>query len=395
MDTNAYLDGYFHKTAGYVSAGRSQMGKIPVLRRIINRLQNLVAGGKSNLSVHPSTLEDPKDYIRTIAGSKLYPELRASGINFYTVPPTDTRWKEYKMFRKFMPKSRKVPIGWGDPEQWLKTKFGKKWIIKVDDSYATGAESIIVPENIKRLHRTRLGDITVIFKDGTSTTFNPRNAIAMKRRNISIPAWKRLLSSKEGKYLGDWGGENVHRNTHEWRVHLVTGPKGTRVVPRVTDSRGNAWDRFVENWMPYGIRTPSQKKVEEFAAKVGRAIPKKYSKKPSVWGLDVGIDSKGRPFLIEANPSTKGGYYTGYRVGSGGKKFRIKTEGGASGWLDDPGSLARIVAAHKGLPAPVNRWDDIETTGKLIGGAGVVGGIGYGGWRYKNRKNRSKASPVS
>jgi hypothetical protein len=136
-----------------------------------------------------------------------------------------------------------------------------------------------------------------------------------------------LLFDKLNKSLLRFGKDRVPLGTKEYRVSALDG----KVIPYSVNRKGIAglyegnyiWDKELDDIQKY-----TQKALDSLKAK----------NKQGLMGFDIGIDSRGKPFVIEPNPTVAG------------KPL------GVSGAITDPMISSGIVNAIKGeLPLAVKR----------------------------------------
>ena len=151
---------------------------------------------------------------------------------------------------------------------------------------------------------------------------------------------------------GMFGDAGIGMKKKEYRLHVVNG----KVVPFATYGRGNVLDYAKTLLNPF--RTKEVRSVEEFAQRAIDKVKNKNDRLKASYGFDVGVDTKGKPFLVETNPS----------------------EGGiSSSWLDAPFVADSVSAAAKGeLP----KWVKLRNS---IYGGGLAAGLGGVGYHQMNK----------
>jgi hypothetical protein len=90
----------------------------------------------------------------------------------------------------------------------------------------------------------------------------------------------------------------VAHGAREYRVHVING----KVVPYATVHRGSPSGYVGSLLRPWA--SAEQRAAESYAQQAASRQPAQFGKQ--VFGYDVGIDTAGKPFLIEMNPSFQG-----------------------------------------------------------------------------------------
>jgi len=101
------------------------------------------------------------------------------------------------------------------------------------------------------------------------------------------------------RWLSKRFGARPH-GTHEYRVHVLNG----RVVPYATKHKGGPAQGFLERWMPWNTARINQAEAltQRAANQLGRGDRNK-----TFYAFDIGFTNRGKPFVIEANPSATDG----------------------------------------------------------------------------------------
>ena len=195
-------------------------------------------------------------------------------------------------------------IGVGPKSLSLKVLANRHNIVKSDPDFRIKLKQAIVKE---------LGD-KYILKDiyGAATPHPPTE----KSRSFIFSSPAKILDRvfvqerRQLKPLGYAGKavNNVLSGTYpsvshgatEYRVHTIGG----KVPSGMTFHRGSPL------YSTAPIQTSDARKAELFARKVLRRLPS--NRRLKSFGMDIGIDVKGKPFAIELNPSTMHGGASGF-----------------------------------------------------------------------------------
>ena len=295
----------------------------------------------------PTSTLDPKELAR-IQSVKSMPYWQPA-----PTPFGEDKWLEAQALREFMPKTELLsnlvsgPVSTAGDYRNLLNQFrqlmGSNWIVKPRFGLASDPGDLITESNLAGLRKVLSG------RKGL------QDYIIQERRPLkAIPWWQQRID----KLLGE--GSNFNRDTREVRVHLLNG----RVVPYASTERGSNFGASQSLLSPW--RNRYVRHAEELAEQMGSQLPEGL-RKNTLYGLDVGFDRSGRPFLIESNPSSPGGY--------------------ASGILDMPEGIDAVTAAIQGrLPAHVKLRNTLYGTGAL-----GAGGMAYGLGRKKEASSREQS----
>ena len=139
--------------------------------------------------------------------------------------------------------------------------------------------------------------------------------------------------------------KNFALGSHEYRVHAMGG----KVVPGATSGRGSNLTAYTPHGGEY------VEKAEALVNKLLKKLP--IHRRKHFYGMDVGIDTKGNPFIIEMNPSDPTG---------------------TSGFVGSPFMVDALSSAIRGRTSRFSRIKDIGAAG------GVVGAGGLGAHLYNN-----------
>lgn len=331
--------GMLFPTEGRWSGGRPKMG--PVVDPLLSRLRR--HGLMPQVGTHSGDFSNDVGVMLSPTGTPNIPNLGKREWTSVTPAIGDDKLREAELFKGFIPKSVDLhdvlehnytyePNDLKHLSALRKTlskKFKRGWIVKDKGGFGSAAGSMLTDQTPVEGLKGRL------------TRFGGQ--MVQERRPIAeLPAWQRKLDARLGDLVGT--SQNLQRGTQEYRVHAMDG----KVVPYATLHRGSPTQAILERWMPW-----RSQRIREAEAHVQKALDAARKRDPNsidgtFHGFDVGLGPEGKPFIIEANPSSMGA---------------------GSGMLEDPQVQDAIGAAVRGrLPTYV-----AARRGLWAGGAGLGG----------------------